>query len=129
MRISIAYKFQLDLELTEEEMAANPNVFGGLDFTALLDGINSLNSSIKGVVTRLQTVAPAAGSTDPAQSAAAQTEIQNLASQLKQASTQLDAIASQASSAAIGVVSSATGQPAPSGVSTPALDPSVQSTK
>jgi hypothetical protein len=96
--VKLAFSFVL--ELTEAEMAANPNLVGGLDFTALVMAVNSVKSTLQSLQTRLTNVAPQAGSTDPTASAAAQAEIQTLASQLNDAVTALDKVNTTAQAAA-----------------------------
>jgi hypothetical protein len=96
--VRIAFNFEL--EISEAEMASNPSIIGGLDFSALVTAVNSVKLTLQGVQSRLANVAPQAGSTDPAQSAAAQAEIQTLASQLNGAVTALNQVNTAAQQAA-----------------------------
>src|SRR5258708_7305586 len=105
---------------------------GGLDFSKLIGAAQLVASTLSQVQTRLANVAPQAGSTDPAASAAAQDEINSIASQLADAVASLNqvnnaaqAAASPADTAATGAVSPA--NPAPGTPAAPAA-PDVIST-
>lgn len=95
-------------------MATNPNQIGGLNFTPLIDAVKNFTDTLRTVVTRLTTVAPAAGGTDPAASAAAQAEIQQIADQITQAIVPLNAALNAATTAA------ANATPPPASPATPA---------
>lgn len=86
-------EFSFKLELTENEMSAgNPNLIGGLDFSMLISAVNNVTGVLSTVATRLQNVAPQAGSTDEASSKAAQQEIEVLAGQLNSAVQSLNQV-------------------------------------